>query len=197
MQQKKLVFNHPTHIPPWTFQYEHLGLGVILPVAQTFENLIYSIKAAEDKHGYKYSLENDQMATVSLQCLTWRRLLIWPTCLSVKAINISDDDNTLGQALWACFWPWSGVQGSSWKMGLPKQVVSKDLKEVPHTFPIVIVVGFLSVRHKEQIKISPNSLWLSDARSKNVSSRKEESHSPTQEHVGSSKANLWWRCGNC
>lgn len=74
---------------------------------------------------------------------------------------------------------------------------SKDLGEVLHTFPIVIVAGFLSVRHKEQIKISLSSLWLSDAKRKNVSSRKEESHSPTQEHVGSSKANLWWRCGNC
>lgn len=43
-------------------------------------------------------------------------------------------------------------------MGLPKQVVSKDLGEVLHTFPIVTVAGFLSVRHKEQIKISVNSL---------------------------------------
>lgn len=57
------------------------------------------IKTAEDKHGYKYSSENDQMTPVSLQCLTWRRLLIRPMCLSVKAINISDDDKTPKQAL--------------------------------------------------------------------------------------------------
>lgn len=72
---------------------------------------------------------------------------------------------------------------------LPKQAVSKDLGEVLQTFPIVIVAGFLPARHKKQIKITLNSLLLSDAKSTNVSSRKE-SHSPTQEHVGSYKANL-------
>lgn len=75
-------------------------------------------------------------------------------------------------------------------MGLPKQAVSKDLGEVLQTFPIVIVAGFPSARHKKQIKITLNSLLLSDAKSKNVSSRKEASHSPTQEHVGSYRANL-------
>lgn len=125
------------------------------------------------------------------------RLLIWPTCLDVKGISISDYAKTPGQALWAWFWLWSGLQGSAWKVGLPKQVVSKDLGEFLHAFPTAIVAGFLSVRHKEQIKISLSNLWFSDTKSKNVSSRKEESHSPTHEHVGSSRANLWWRCGNC
>lgn len=79
----------------------------------------------------------------------------------------------------------SGLQDWTWKMGLPKQAVSKDLGEALPTFPVVTMTGFLSARHKKQIKITLNSLWLLNAKGKNVSCRKEESHSPTQEHVGS------------
>lgn len=92
--------------------------------------------------------------------------------------------------LLAWLWLQFGLRGWTRKMGLPKQGVSKDLGEVLQMFPIAILAGLLCARRKKQIKITLNSLLLSNAKSKNVSPRKEESHSPTQEHVGSYKGNL-------
>lgn len=77
-------------------------------------------------------------------------------CLDVKATDTLGDDKSTGQALLAA--RVALTARLNLKDEVPGAGESEDLDEVLQMLPVVTVAGFLSARHKKQIKIALSNL---------------------------------------